>query len=268
MESCVRVRSPKTRSQLISPSEADRRRRRDFIIISSLSLVSFTAIIILYQDSNYIATLGFAYIIIVAAAFIASILHLRFAIRKGRPQWQGVANKVSLSASQSLVFWEFGALSLTASSAIMAVVVQMLGTHGAWMVSVGLGIMGTIALYYLIPILRAGGPTSRRISLTRSGVEFTRIDGYTDEIPWKAHPALIGVRQANAVISLKNQEDLHYPMSYLPMSMRQLERLLATFSSNRKLRAKLSGPEALSTVLAVLEPTEEELTDGSWTWSR
>ena len=50
--------------------------------------------------------------------------------------------------------------------------------------------------------------------------------------------------------------------------MRQLERLLNTFSTDGRLRAKLAGPEALSTVLAVLEPTEEELADSSWTWSR
>ena len=55
-------------------------------------------------------------------------------------------------------------------------------------------------------------------------------------------------------------------MAYLPMSMRQLERLLSTFSTNSKLRTKLSSPEALDTVLAILEPTEEELTDGSWNW--
>ena len=50
--------------------------------------------------------------------------------------------------------------------------------------------------------------------------------------------------------------------------MRQLERLLSTFSTDGRLRAKLSGSEALSTVLDILEPTEEELTDGSWTRSR
>ena len=44
-------------------------------------------------------------------------------------------------------------------------------------------------------------------------------------------------------------------MAYLPMSMRQLERLLNTFSTNSKLRTKLSSPEALDTVLAILEPT-------------
>ena len=67
---------------------------------------------------------------------------------------------------------------------------------------------------------------------------------------------------------LKNRQEIHYPVGYLPMSMRQLERLLTTFSTDGRLRAKLSGPDALNTVLTVLEPTEEELTDGSWTWSR
>ena len=128
--------------------------------------------------------------------------------------------------------------------------------------------MGTIAFYHLIPILRAGGPTRCRISLNRRSVELTRIDTHTDKIRWKGHPVLIGGRKGDALIVLKNYDELHYPMAYLPMSMRQLERLLSTFSSDGRLRAKLSGPDALNTVLAVLEPTEEERTDGSWTWSR
>ncbi|MFC2546797.1 MAG: hypothetical protein ACFNX4_08120 [Actinomyces oris] len=74
--------------------------------------------------------------------------------------------------------------------------------------------------------------------------------------------------QGHAVIAIKDHENLRYPIGYLPLSMRQFERLLSTFSRSTRLRAKLSGPEALSTVLAVLEPTEQERTDGSWTWSR
>jgi len=76
----------------------------------------------------------------------------------------------------------------------------------------------------------------------------------------------MGIHQGDAVIALKNRQEIRYPVGYLPMGMRQLERILNTFSTDRQLRAKLSGPEALSTVLAVLEPTEEEQTDGSWTW--
>ncbi|TFH52582.1 hypothetical protein E4J66_07300 [Actinomyces viscosus] len=69
------------------------------------------------------------------------------------------------------------------------------------------------------------------------------------------------------MVSFRKRRELKYPISFFPLTFRQLERLLSTFSTDGRLRAKLSGPEALSTVLAVLEPTEEELTDGSWTWS-
>ena len=105
--------------------------------------------------------------------------------------------------------------------------------------------MGTIAFYHLIPILRAGGPTRCRISLNRRSVELTRIDRHTDKIRWKGHPVLIGGRKGDALIVLKNYDELHYPM----------ERLLSTFSTNSKLCTKLSSPEALDTVLAILEPT-------------
>ncbi|OLO53959.1 hypothetical protein BKH30_04540 [Actinomyces oris] len=108
----------------------------------------------------------------------------------------------------------------------------------------------------------------RRITVSKSGIALTQANGHSLEIPWKEHPRLIGVRQADAVIVLKNHLETRYPIGYLPLSMRQLERLLSTFSTDGRLRARLAGPEALSTVLAVLEPTEEELTDGSWTWSR
>jgi len=78
----------------------------------------------------------------------------------------------------------------------------------------------------------------------------------------------MGIHHADTVIVLKNHLETRYPIGYLPPSMRQFERLLNTFSIDGRLRARISGPEALSTVLAVLEPTEEERTDGSWTWSR
>jgi len=86
------------------------------------------------------------------------------------------------------------------------------------MLPTGVGIMGTIAFYHLIPILRAGGPTLCRISLNRRSVELTRIDTHTDKIRWKGHPVLIGGRKGDALIVLKNYDELHYPMAYLPMS--------------------------------------------------
>ena len=76
----------------------------------------------------------------------------------------------------------------------------------------------------------------------------------------------MGIHQADTVIVLKNHLETRYPIGYLPLSMRQLEGIMNTFTTDGQLRAKLSGPDALSAVLAVLEPTEEERTDGSWTW--
>ena len=128
--------------------------------------------------------------------------------------------------------------------------------------------MGVIGLYYLFPVLRPGCGTRLRISLSNNGVALTQINGRTTIIPWQAHPRLIGVYQGHAVIAIKDHENLRYPIGYLPLSMRQFERLLNTFTTDGQLRAKFPGPEALSTVLAVLEPTEEERTDGSWTWDR
>ena len=116
-------------------------------------------------------------------------------------------------------------------------------------------IIGAFGLRYLAPIFTARGFTRRRISLNRNDIELTQISGHTDTIPWKANPHLIGVHQGDAVIALKNHDELRYPIGYLPISLRQLERLLSTFSTNSKLCTKLSSPEALDTVLAILEPT-------------
>lgn len=83
-----------------------------------------------------------------------------------------------------------------------------------------------------MPIVRARGLTRQRVSLTKSSIELTQIDGRTDTILWKAHPHLMGIHQGDAVIPLKNRQEIRYPVGYLPMGMRQLERLLSTFSSD------------------------------------
>ena len=52
----------------------------------------------------------------------------------------------------------------------------------------GLATLGTAALSYATPIIRSGGPTRRRIALTKQGLELTRINGRTDTIPWRTRP--------------------------------------------------------------------------------
>ena len=239
-------------------------------MLAILALIClFVALIAIfpYRAGNTPALTGLLYMGFVVACTIVSLLILRLQISIGKRHWVSDGMRVELIAPPALIWAELAALSLLAFSSIVGIIVQVLGPRGAWMIPFGLSTMGVIGLYYLFPVLRPGCGTRLRISLSNNGVELTRFNGRKDIIPWQAHPRLTGVYQGHAVIAIKDHEDLRYPIGYLPLSMRQLERLLGTFSRSTRLRAKLSGPEALSTVLAILEPTEEERTDGSWTWS-
>lgn len=82
-------------------------------------------------------------------------------------------------------------------------------------------------------------------------------------------PHLVGVRyQGDAIIALAKNREVHYPIAFLPLTLRQLDHLLRALSTNARLRADLARPKALTTVLTILEPTPDELTDGSWSWRR
>ena len=234
------------------------------LICLFVALISFFP----YRTGNTPALIGLLYMVFFIACTMLSLLVLRHQISAGKRHWVSDGTRVELIAPPALIWAELGALSLLAFSSVVSMIVAMLGPRGAWMIPFGLATLGVIGMCYLFPVLRPRCGTRLRIALSNNGIELTPINGRTTIIPWQAHPRLTGVYQGYAVIAIKNQEDLRYPIGYLPLSMRQLERLLGTFSRSTRLRAKFSGPEALSTVLAVLEPTEEELTDGSWTWSR
>ena len=173
-----------------------------------------------------------------------------------------------MTAPTGMLLFEVGVPLLGVLGVPLAAVTWLLHRQGDWIGSAALAALGALSVFYLLQVLHGCRPVRHRITVSKSDIELTQANGHSLEIPWKAHPHLTGVRQADAIISLKNHHELQYPIGYLPLSMRQLERLLSTFSTDGQLRAKLSGPEALSTVLDILEPTEEELTDGSWTWSR
>lgn len=169
-----------------------------------------------------------------------------------------------MNTPESLIRWELGTLFLAACSCVAGVLVWLVRSRGEWIAPAGPATIGTAALSYATPIIRAGGPNRRRIALSEHGVEFTRIDGRTDTIPWSARPHLVGVSQGKAVIASKKNQTLSYSIGYLPLSLRQLDRLLRTLSTNARLRADLAKPKALT----ILEPTPDELTDGSWSWRR
>ena len=258
-----------TRRPQIDPiALADKGRNTVLAILALICLFVALIAIFPYRTGNTPALIGLLYMVFFIACTMLSLLALRRQISIGRQHWTSDGTRVELIAPPVLIWAELGTLSLLAFSSIVGIIVQVLGPRGAWMIPLGLSTMGVIGLYYLFPVIRPGCGTRMRISLSNNGVELTRINGRKEIIPWQAHPRLTGVYQGHAVIAIKDHEDLRYPIGYLPLSMRQFERLLGTFSRSTRLRAKLSGPEALNTVLAVLEPTEEERTDGSWTWSR
>ena len=254
--------------KLMSPAKADSGRPKGVLFYSIIAGICATAGLTTLQHEDRTFSLTFLY---AAALFILSCVSLyvlRIEITKGRGRWSQGNSKVVLVTTSALSGWEFGLMLLFSLSIVVGIILFSLEPQRAWRPPILLIIVGAYSLLHLIPILKAGGPTRRRIALSKDAVELTQINGHTNEIPWKTHPQLVGVHQGDAIIISMNHNELRYPMSYLPMSMRQLERLLNTFSTDGRLRAKLSGPEALNTVLAILEPTEEELTDDSWTWSR
>lgn len=254
-------------SQADPIAQADRGRNVLLAILALICLFAALIAIFPYRSGNIAALIGILYMGFTMACTMISLLALRRQISTGILHWTSNGMRVELIAPPVLIWAEVGTLSLLAFSSVVSMIVAMLGPRGAWMIPFGLATLGVIGMCYLFPILRPRCGTRLRISLSNNGVELTRINGRTDIIPWQAHPRLTGVYQGHAVIAIKDHEDLRYPIGYLPLSMRQFERLLSTFSRSTRLRAKLSGPEALNTVLAVLEPTEEERTDGSWTWS-
>ena len=254
--------------KLMSTIKADSGRPKGVLFYSIIAGICATAGLTTLQHEDHAISLTFLY---VAALFILSCISLyvlKTEITKGRGMWSQDNSKVVLVTASVLSGWEFGLMLLFSLSIVVGLVLFPLESQKVWTPSIFLIVVGIYSLLHLTPILKARGPTRRRIVLSKDAVELTRIDGHTDTIPWKAHPILIGIRQGYAIIILKSHRGLRYPISYLPLSMRQFERLLNTFSTDGQLRTRLSGPEALSTVLAVLEPTEEELTDGSWTWGR
>ena len=215
----------------LSMDKVDKGRNRTQAVITTVSPILTPLATLFYHADNMTASLGLLYKSLVMASAAGSLQALKNHVFHGRLWWTSNETRTELIVPPALVRSEILPLSLAAFSVVVGVVARAIGSRDAWMVSLGLTTLGMLALYHLFPTLRARHAHGHRISLSKNGLELTRIDGRTDMIPWKAHPYLKEIRQGYAIIALKGQEDLHYPIDYLPMSMRQLERLLNTFST-------------------------------------
>ena len=116
-------------------------------------------------------------------------------------------------------------------------------------------------------IIYRGGPVRPGILLTPMGVQVMRTDSSGDFFPWDREPRVTAV-SGRVRIESQGRGPVQFSVWYLPVSCRQLERLLGTLDDRPDMQARLGGPEALAMVLDLLEPTEEEYTDSSWTWAR
>ena len=128
---------------------------------------------------------------------------------------------------------------------------------------------GALSLVGAICCFWRGLPARERILVTGEGIRLTRITGQNSFIPWSQKPSASHVNGGDLLVNTKGRVDeMRFSMSLLPVSCRQFQRLLDTFSRSVSKRHRLDGPYALQTVLDVLEPTEEEYSDSSWTWAR
>ena len=255
----------KRTSITVSPTSGDRGRKYGPFVTLAFACVTGFSSFLSYRFNNETTLIAFLYFTSVFLHYTLSAFHMKAFMRRGRTYWTLQERQVTMRCPTFLAAYETSFSLLTSLTGPLAVFTWSIHTRGDW--------IGPAALFILVfkyppnpRKLRLHNLSLNRITIDRNGIQFTQFDGHTDSIPWRAHPRLARLQQGIVVISFRKRRELKYPISFLPLTFRQFERLLNTFTTDGQLRAKLSGPDALSAVLAVLEPTEEERTDGSWTW--
>lgn len=257
----------KRTSITVSPTSGDKGRKYGPLVTLAFACIAGLFCFLTYRFDDTSTSIAFLYFTSIFLHYTVSAFQMREFIRRGCTYWALEEHQVTMRCPALLAAYETSFTLLTSLTGPLAVFTWSIHTRGDW--------IGPAALFILAfkypphpRKLRLHNLSLKRITIDRHGIQFTQFDGHTDSILWRAHPRLARLQQGIVVISFRKRRELKYPISFLPLTFRQLERLLNTFTTNGQLRAKLSGPEALNTVLAVLEPTEEEQTDGSWTWSR
>lgn len=255
----------KRTNNAVSPTSGDRGRKYGPFVPLAFACVTGFSCFLSYRFNNEATSIAFLYFTSVFLHYTVSAFQMREFIRRGRAYWTLQDRQVTMRCPALLAAYETSFTLLTSLTGPLAVFTWSIHTRGDW--------IGPAALFILAfkypphpRKLRLHNLSLKRITIDRHGIQFTQFDGHTDSILWRAHPRLARLQQGIVVISFRKRRELKYPISFLPLTFRQIERLLNTFTTNGQLRAKLSGPDALNTVLTVLEPTEEEQTEGSWTW--
>ena len=199
------------------------------------------------------------------AIYAVSLIRLRHYMRAGRSLWSTTESGVIMEVPRELIVLDLAPwvlyLSFTFSGALEMVFRDDL-------LGVFLGVACILSFAGAICCFWRGLPARERILVTGEGIRLTRITGQNSFIPWSQKPSALHVNGGELLINAKGKVGgMRFPMFLLPVSCRQFQRLLGIFSRSVSKRHRLDGPYALQTVLDVLEPTEEECADSSWTWA-
>ncbi|VEI16016.1 Uncharacterised protein [Actinomyces viscosus] len=252
-----------------TPEQSDRARRRSLVAFMAASAVFMVASFLSFVNRGpFGLTLLAGVSVPCMLLFALSVYRVGVAIKCGRSYWRMGRGHVALESPPELLYWEVLLLVFQACAILLLLPILLLSRRGEWMFVAAPIVITSLTLPELMRLLKNGRPSSSKIILSPDCVAFQESNRIVTNISWKQMPRLEGVMKDKAVIACNGGEVIAFPMAYVPLTYRQLERLLRSFSTDVRLRSRLSAPDGLEAVITVLEPTAAELFDGSWTWRR
>lgn len=205
------------------------------------------------------------------AVYMLTMLRRRSLLASSRELWKvrdhAVIAEMPKECTVLILLLPYGIMSLGIP---LWIAIAYAGGHVPWMAAGGFIYLGILGIGGIGETLWRGGPARPIISVDSKGLSLQHVDGLSTYVPWRLQPRFDHVHYDGIVITDKNGRQLVYRHGpALLLSYRQFKRLLETFSTSASHRRRLKDPDrALDCVLEVLEPTEEEYADRSWTWAR
>lgn len=252
-----------------TPEQSDRGRRRSLVVFAAASAFFVVASFLSFVNRGpFGLTLLAGVSVLFMLLFALSVYRVGVAIKRGRSYWRADRGQVALESPPELLYWEVLLLVFQACAILLLLPILLLSRRGEWMFVAAPIVITSLTFPELMRLLKNGRPSSSKIILSPDCVAFQESNRIVTNISWKQMPRLEGVMKDKAVVACNGGEVIAFPMAYVPLTYRQLERLLRSFSTDVQLRSRLSAPDGLEAVITVLEPTAAELFDGSWTWRR
>ena len=245
-------------------AEADRGRRKNTMIFSGGAALS-SPLLLLAVLEDPVIFLAYLPLGGMFTIYAVSLIRLRHYMRAGRSLWSATESGVVMEVPRELMILDLAPWVLYLSFAFSGAFEMICSDYlpGSFLgVAFVLSSVGAVRCFW------RSLPARERILVTGEGVRLTRITGQSSFIPWSQKPSASHVNGGDLLVNTQGRVDeMRFPMSLLPVSCRQFQRLLDTFSRSVSKRHRLDGPYALQTVLDVLESTEEEYSDSSWSWA-